>query len=95
MNFKFSLECSLSLSLPLLCFMKRSDKEAVTFTSPCKQQSLDKSKVSGNFLAEYVTLGKLLNPMPQFLYIANGDDNTTYFIGLFQGFSELYVNCLE
>lgn len=63
--------------------MKRSDKEEVTFASPCKQQNLAKSRVSGNFLPGYVTLGKLLNPRPQFLYMSNGDDKSTYFIGLF------------
>lgn len=65
--------------------MKRSDKDAVTFTSR-KQRSVAKSRVYGSFLPGFVTLGKLPNlAMPQFLHMS----------GLLQGFSELYVNCLE
>lgn len=42
-----------------------------------------KSRVSGNFVLGYVTLGKLLNvAVPWFLYVSNGDDYSTYVIEL-------------
>lgn len=58
-----------------------------------------KSTVSGKFVPEYVTLGKLLNlAMLNFIYIlyifSSENKNTPYFIGLYR-LMELYINFSE
>lgn len=96
MNLKFSNANSHFLCL-WLCFMKREIK-GCSYISVSQEvvELVAKSRVSRSFLLGYVTMGKLLNlPMPWLLYVSNGDENSTYFIGLLQVLTELYVNRLE
>lgn len=54
------------------------------------------SQEQGLWKPGYVTLGKLLDiPMPWFLGVSNGENDSIYLIGFLQGLTEFYVNRLE